>query len=279
MGFGGYVSTPAYLAARRLGIPVVIHEQNARPGLANKLGARWAVSTAVTFEGTGLPHAIVTGLPLRQPIAELAAARAGEGRGSVERAEALDALGLDSSLPVLVVTGGSLGAQRINDAVAGCAAELTAHAQVLHLTGRGKTAGADTAVAELPSERRRRYHVREYLSEMEWAYAVADLVICRAGAGTVCELAALGLPAVYVPLPIGNGEQARNVQGVIAAGGGLLVADRAVDAPWVRANVLPLLADADRLAQMSAAARSAGRTDATAALVDLIEEAAAHGDH
>lgn len=279
VGFGGYVSTPAYLAARRLGIPVVIHEQNARPGLANRLGARWAASTAVTFEKTGLPNAVVTGLPLRQEIADLVAQRSGETHGSDARLDAMRKLEIDPDLPTLVVTGGSLGAQRINDAIVACAAALTEHSQVLHLTGRGKSDCAEAAVAALPEAMRGRYHVREYLPEMQWAYSVADLVVCRAGAGTVCELAALGLPAVYVPLPIGNGEQARNAQGIIAAGGGVLVEDRDFDAESVRSAVLPLLLDASRRQTMAASARAVGREDATAAVVDLIEKAAGTHHH
>lgn len=271
VGFGGYVSTPAYLAARRRGVPVVVHEQNARPGLANRLGARWARSVAVTFPGTPLPGAIVTGLPLRTPIAELVAARRSDPVGS--RAAAAAALGLDADRPTLVVTGGSLGALSLNRAVAGAAADLlAAGAQVLHLTGRGKAEPVLSATAGLADAGR--YHVLEYLAEMERALAVADLVLCRAGAGTVSELAALGVPAVYVPLPVGNGEQRLNAAPVVAAGGGLLVEDARLDPGLVRSTVATLLADPARLAAMSAAAAGAGVVDGAARVADLVVAAA-----
>lgn len=276
VGFGGYVSTPAYLAARRRGVPVVIHEQNARPGLANRLGARWARAVAVTFPSTALQGAVVTGLPLRREIAALVEERAADAAAS--RRSAAERLGLDPSMPVLVVTGGSLGAQRLNETISALAAEITsAGVQVLHLTGRGKSEPVEAAVAGLAVDGAPRYLVREYLDEMHLAYAVADLVVCRSGAGTVCELAALGLPAVYVPLPVGNGEQRLNAAAVVEAGGGLLVADADLTAPWVRAEVLPLVADPAALSRMAAAAAGVGVPDAAAAVVALVERAAEEG--
>lgn len=269
VGFGGYVATPAYLAARRR-VPVVVHEQNARPGLANRLGARWAAAVGVTFPGTPLRGAQVTGLPLRGPVAVLVAERRSDPRGS--RARAAEALGLDADRPTLLVTGGSLGAVSLNTAVSGCATELLdAGVQVLHLTGAGK---ADAVLEGLGRSGRAGdpgYQVREYLDRMELALAVADLVVARAGAGTVSELAALGVPAVYVPLPVGNGEQRLNAAPVVRAGGGLLVADADLDPSWVRTRVLPLLADASRLSAMGAAAASVGVRDGAARVADLVE--------
>ncbi|MCL2594090.1 MAG: glycosyltransferase, partial [Promicromonosporaceae bacterium] len=156
IGFGGYVSTPAYLAARRRGIPVVIHEQNARPGLANRLGARWAAAVGLTFPDTRLHprggKAEVVGLPLRQEITALADARA--DTGSVASNEAREAgaaaLGLDPGLPTLLVTGGSSGALSVNEAVVGAAeALLDAGIQVLHLTGVGKDEAVRQALHRL----------------------------------------------------------------------------------------------------------------------------------
>jgi len=268
VGFGGYVSTPAYLAARRRRVPIVVHEQNARPGLANRLGARWAAATAVTFPGTPLRGATVTGLPMRRGIADLAARR----EDLAARRSARTTLGLDPERPVLLVTGGSLGAQRLNQALTGAAVDVLEHAQVLHLTGRGKSAPVEQALAGLPDEVRSGYHVREYLEEMQLAYAAADLVVCRAGAGTVCELTAVGLPAVYVPLPIGNGEQARNARPAVSAGGGLLVPDADLDPARVRHDVVPLLAEPARLRAMADAAASVGVADGAARLVDLVDE-------
>ncbi|MFC4556374.1 undecaprenyldiphospho-muramoylpentapeptide beta-N-acetylglucosaminyltransferase [Georgenia faecalis] len=271
VGFGGYVAAPAYLAAARLGVPVVVHEQNARPGLANRLGARRARTVAVTFPGTPLPRAELTGLPLRPGIARLVAERSADA--ATRRRAGAGALGLDPARPTLVVTGGSLGAQRINEAVAGAARDLlAAGVQVLHLTGAGKDAAVRDAVGGLDG-----YHVRAYLDGIEDAYACADLVLARAGAGTVSELAALGIGAVYVPLPIGNGEQRRNAAGVVGAGGGVLVEDAALDAALVRAEILPLLTDADRLARLGERAATAGIRDGAARLADLVAAAARGG--
>ncbi len=270
VGFGGYVATPAYLAARRRRLPVVVHEQNARPGLANRLGARWASAVATTFPATRLPHAQVTGLPLRPAVARLAADRAADpvvarARGAVE-------LGLDPAFPTLLVTGGSLGAASLNRAVSGAAAELlAAGVQVVHLTGAGKAEAVRAALAGVGGAER--YHVLEYLPRMELALAVADLVVCRAGAGTVCELAALGIPAVYVPLPFGNGEQRLNAAGVVQAGGGLLVEDEALTPAWVRSRLVPLLADeasAANRARMATAAATVGVRDAAARVAALV---------
>jgi UDP-N-acetylglucosamine--N-acetylmuramyl-(pentapeptide) pyrophosphoryl-undecaprenol N-acetylglucosamine transferase len=269
IGFGGYVATPAYLAARRRGVPIVIHEQNARPGLANRLGARWAARVGLTFAGTPLRGGVLTGLPLRQAIAALVQAREADPAGV--RARAAAELGLDPTLPTLVVTGGSLGALNLNRAVSAAAAQvLAAGAQVLHLTGKGKADEVRETVAAVDG---RRYQVREYLEQMELAYAVADLVVCRSGAGSVAELAALGIPAVYVPLPIGNGEQRLNATPLVHAGGGLLVDDADLTPGWVSREVPTLLADRERLGVMAKAARSAGTSDGAARVVDLVEQA------
>jgi len=268
VGFGGYVSTPAYLAAHRRGVPIVIHEQNARPGLANRAGARWAEYVAVTFDGTPLKGGIVTGLPLRWEIADLIRDRSVDA--ATVRTNAAASLGLDPARPTVVVTGGSLGAQSVNEAFAGAArAVLATGAQVLHLTGKGKADAVREVVGGLPG-----YDVREYLSAMHLAYAVADLVVCRSGAGTVSELAALGIPAVYVPLPIGNGEQRLNAAPLVRAGGGILVDDDAFTSAWVTTNLPGLVSDAERLRTMAALASRAGMQDATARVADLVEKAA-----
>lgn len=261
VGFGGYVSTPAYLAARRRGIPVVIHEQNARPGLANRLGARFATHVAVTFPGTPLPGATVTGMPLRREIAQL--------DRKARRGEALAAFGLDPQWPTVLVTGGSLGAQRINDAFRGAMASLrSAGVQVLHVTGAGKEFAVDPMGAGAP------YVVVPYADRMELAYAAADIVVARSGANTVCELTAVGLPAAYVPLPIGNGEQRLNAQSVVEAGGGLIVEDADLTSTWVESTLVPLLRDAPRLGEMAVAAASVGERDGDELLADLVVDAA-----
>jgi UDP-N-acetylglucosamine--N-acetylmuramyl-(pentapeptide) pyrophosphoryl-undecaprenol N-acetylglucosamine transferase len=262
VGFGGYVSVPAYLAARRRGTPIVIHEQNARAGIANRLGARWATTVAAAVAGSGLRDAHVIGIPLRTSITTLDRA--------ARRSAARDSFGLAAG-PVLLVTGGSLGARRINTAVADAAVDLAAAGvQVLHITGAARY---EEVCAQLGPAVPASHHVRDYVDGMDAAYAAADLALCRAGANTVAELCAVGLPAVYVPLPIGNGEQALNARPVVDAGGGLLVDDAALDAEWVRRNVVPLLHNPARLAAMGVKAAALGHRDADDALAKLILEA------
>ena len=264
VGFGGYVSVPAYLAARRRKTPIVVHEANARAGVANRLGARLTPYVATAVAGTGLRGARVLGVPLRQSIATLDRAAA--------RPAARASFGLGDG-PVLLVTGGSQGARRLNTAVAQAAPALAdAGVQVLHVTGPGQ---ADAVVELLGPGCPETHHVLPYVDGMDQAYAAADLVLCRAGMMTVCELAAVGLPAVYVPLPIGNGEQALNAQPVVDAGGGLLVDDAALTGDWVADHVLPLLVDPTRLTAMSAAAAGLGHRDADLALARLVLEAVA----
>lgn len=267
VGFGGYVSVPAYLAARRRGLPIVVHEANARPGVANRLGARMTKFVAVTARAEDLPNARLIGLPLRRTISTLD--RAGT------RAEARAHFGLDPDRPTLLVFGGSLGAKRLNDAATGAAAALRAAGiQVLHSAGREHA--ASISVDQVPGEAP--YLVVPYLERMDLAYAAADVALCRAGAMTCAELAAVGLPAVYVPLPIGNGEQRRNALPVVEAGGGLVVEDSAVNAAWITENVVPLVGNQERVTAMGAAAAAHGRRDADEALVDLVLEAVATRD-
>jgi len=264
VGFGGYVATPAYLAARRLRLPIVIHEQNARPGLANRLGARLTPYLTCALPGTPLPGVQVVGMPMREAVSSL-------DRPAL-RGQALTAFGLEPDRPTLLVTGGSLGAQRLNDTFGAAAADLVAAgAQVLHACGRGK----QVPLAALDEAQAGRYLVREYLDRMDLAYAAADLVVCRAGAGTVSELSMLALPAVYVPLPIGNGEQRLNAEPVVRAGGGLLVEDAACTPTWVRSQLLPLLAAPQRLAAMGEAAGRLGIRDGDERLADVVARAAA----
>ncbi|HEX4017511.1 MAG TPA: undecaprenyldiphospho-muramoylpentapeptide beta-N-acetylglucosaminyltransferase [Frankiaceae bacterium] len=261
VGFGGYVAAPAYLAARQAKVPIVVHEQNSRPGFANRLGARLTHSVAVTFPGTALRHAVRTGMPLRAEIVglDITAARPG----------ARERLGLDPARTTLLVFGGSLGAQRLNEVVPRVADALRERdVQVLHVSGAGKAVEVSSAPVGAPP-----YLVLDYVDQMELAYAAADFVIGRAGANTVSELTALGLPAAYVPLPIGNGEQRLNALPVVEAGGGLMVADDQLDKAWLLDNVLPLIGDAAAMGSMGAAARGFGMLDADRRLADLVRRA------
>lgn len=259
VGFGGYVATPAYLAARRLKIPIVVHEANAKAGLANRIGARFTQHVAETTQGS-LPHADLVGLPLRRNISEL--------DRSATRAQAREYFGLDPDRPVLFVFGGSQGARRINDAIVGAAEALCDGGNsVLHSVGAKN-------LDQVPEPRPEHFHTIDYVNRMDLAYAAADLVVCRAGAMTVAEVAAVGLPAVFVPLPVGNGEQRRNAEALIAAGGGLVVDDADFDAAAVAKLVVPLLGDTSRLRTMSIAAGEFGVRGAGATLADMTIDAA-----
>lgn len=260
VGFGGYVSMPAYLAAKRLGVPVVVQEQNALPGIANRFAARFVARTvAVSFPDTPLPGAVFTGLPLRRVFGEL-------DRPAL-RAQARAEFGLAPDGPVLLVTGGSQGAQRLNRAVAESASAFAdAGVGVLHVIGPRNEL---TLPPQTPP-----YVVLGYADRMDLAYAAADLVLCRSGANTVAEVAAVGLPAVFVPLPIGNGEQRRNAAGLLAAGGCLMIDDAELTSAYVRSTVIPLATDPDRLATMSGVAKSLMPADADSRLADLVEAAA-----
>jgi UDP-N-acetylglucosamine--N-acetylmuramyl-(pentapeptide) pyrophosphoryl-undecaprenol N-acetylglucosamine transferase len=263
VGFGGYVALPAYLAARREHVPVVVHEQNALPGLANRIGARLAARVAVTMAGTPLHHGEHVGMPLRAAISSLDRA--------ARRAEARATFSLDPDRPTLLVFGGSQGAASLNRAAVAAAEALTAAGiQVLHARGPKNT---DVTVPERPAGAAP-YVVVDYLERMDLAYAAADLALCRAGAVTVAEVSAVGLPAVFVPLPIGNGEQRRNALPVVEAGGGLLVDDADLDPAWIEAHVVPLLTDPATLAGYARSAAGAGVQDADDRLAAIVEEVA-----
>jgi UDP-N-acetylglucosamine--N-acetylmuramyl-(pentapeptide) pyrophosphoryl-undecaprenol N-acetylglucosamine transferase len=259
VGYGGYVSVPAYLAARRAGLPVVVHEQNSKPGLSNRVGARFARRVAVSFPDTPLRHAEYVGLPIRTLISSV-------DRDAL-RAEARAFFGLDPDRPTLVVTGGSQGAQSLNRAVSGAARALgEAGVQVLHVVGPKNDV--------TPQEGVPTYVPVGFVDRMDYALAAADLMVCRGGASSVTEAAAVGVPAVFVPLPIGNGEQALNPKPVVDAGGALLVDDASFTADWVTAHVTPLITDPARLAAMSKAASGVIPRDADEKLARIVLETA-----
>ena len=252
VGFGSYAALPAYLAARRAGVPVVVHESNPLPGLGNRVGARLTHHVHTAVPGTPLRHATVTGIPLRRSITTLDRAAG--------RAAARSFFGLDPDRPVLLVTGGSQGARTLNAAAAGAAARLSAAGfAVLHVTG---PAAAGLSAPSGPDDLPVGVVRVDYVDRMDLAYAAADLVLCRAGSTTCAEVSAVGLPAVFVPLPHGNGEQARNAAPLVSAGAALLVPDAELTADVVAGLVGGLLGDAGRLAVMAAAGRDAGHVDA-----------------
>jgi UDP-N-acetylglucosamine--N-acetylmuramyl-(pentapeptide) pyrophosphoryl-undecaprenol N-acetylglucosamine transferase len=262
VGFGGYVALPAYLAAWRASVPIVVHEQNALAGLANRVGARLAARVGITMPGTALYRAEHVGMPLRAAIATL--------DRTARRAEARATFGLDPDRPTLLVFGGSQGAASLNRAAVGAADALTAAGiQVLHARGPKNT---EVTVPARPSGSAP-YVVVDYLERMDLAYAAADLALCRSGAVTVAELSAVGLPAAFVPLPIGNGEQRRNALPVVEAGGGLLVEDAELNPAWIESTVLPLLTDPEALAGYARHAAATGVPDADERLATMVLEA------
>ena len=264
VGFGGYVAVPAYLAAWRRHTPIVIHELNVPPGVANRLGMRFTKHIAVGFPyqpevSPLLKDARVVGVPLRTAITTL------DRRES--RAGAREHFGLDPDRPTLFVFGASQGARSINVAVAGAAKAITgAGIQVLHVTG-ARNEGVD-----IPPDLPAKYVTVPYIADMELGYAAADLVLSRGGAMTLAEVTTVGLPAIYVPLPYGNGEQRRNALPVVQGGGGLLVDDAELSPAWVERTVVPLALDGPRLAQMSEAAARFGRRDGDEALRSFVLE-------
>ncbi|MGV0583935.1 undecaprenyldiphospho-muramoylpentapeptide beta-N-acetylglucosaminyltransferase [Mycobacteroides chelonae] len=259
IGFGGYVALPAYLAARRgplrrPRVPVVIHEANARAGLANRVGARRAQRVLSAVSDSGLRHAEVVGVPVRGSITAL--------DRTALRQEARAHYGFDADALVLLVFGGSQGAVSLNNAVSAAANDLAAAGvSVLHAHGPKNAIelpqGGPRDVPGAP-----KYVALPYLDRMDLAYAAADIAVCRSGAMTVAEVSAVGLPAIYVPLPIGNGEQRLNALPVVEAGGGVIVADRDLTPETLAHMVIEIASDSGKLAEMTSAAALSGHPDA-----------------
>ena len=267
VGFGGYVATPAYLAAKRHKVPIVVHEANPSPGIANRLGARLTTYVFTGHPDTKLRNAQYLGLPIRRQIAELDRFALGD--------KARAHFGLRADLPVLLVFGGSQGAKSLNRALAGAIGAIRGvGVQVLHVTGPRNTAEIQVPPGNVP------YVAVPYVDRMDLAYAAADFALCRAGAMTCAELTAVGLPAAYVPLPIGNGEQRLNALPIVQHGGGLLVDDAELTPEWIKGALLPVLTNIDQVAAMSEAAAALGRKDAdrwlAKAVIDIVAAEAAN---
>jgi UDP-N-acetylglucosamine--N-acetylmuramyl-(pentapeptide) pyrophosphoryl-undecaprenol N-acetylglucosamine transferase len=259
VGFGGYVATPAYLSAKRHNVPIVVHEANPQPGIANRLGSHLTPYVYTGYPETKLRNAKYIGLPIRRQIAELDRFALGD--------KARTHFGLRLDLPVLLVTGGSQGAKSLNRALAGAVDAIrNAGVQILHVTGPKNGSDLPASGGNVP------YVPVPYVDRMDLAYAAADFALCRAGAMTCAELTAVGLPAAYVPLPIGNGEQRLNALPIVQRGGGLLVDDAELTADWIKSSLLPVLTNIDQVAAMSEAAASLGRRDADRWLAQAVIE-------
>ncbi|GII26718.1 undecaprenyldiphospho-muramoylpentapeptide beta-N-acetylglucosaminyltransferase [Planotetraspora mira] len=261
VGFGGYVATPAYLAARRRGVPMVVHEANPRPGLANRLGARMTDHVFTGHPDASLPNAEYIGIPLRREVATMDRLSLGD--------KARSYFGLESDRPTLLVFGGSQGARSVNQAALEAAPYLRrAGIQVLHVIG------PKNAVEVEPPPGDPQYVILPYVDRMDYAYAAADLALCRSGAMTCAELTAVGLPAAYVPLPHGNGEQRLNAEPIVRGGGGIMIDDAQLSARWIVETLLPILNDPERVMTMSEAASRMGRKDADVTLARKVLEIA-----
>jgi UDP-N-acetylglucosamine--N-acetylmuramyl-(pentapeptide) pyrophosphoryl-undecaprenol N-acetylglucosamine transferase len=270
--FGGYVSFPVARAAAKRQLPLVLHEQNAVPGLANRVAARWADRVAVTFPGSAdrfrhPERAAVTGDPVRQEILDLASRR------ETRRAAARERFGLAPDVPTLLVFGGSQGARSLNRAIVDAHPRWrSSELQVLHAAGRG---GFPDAARGWEAARGRRPDVRakavDFIDDMADAYAASDVVVCRAGATSIAELTVLGIPAVLVPYPHATGDhQTANARALEHAGGAVVVDDAELDGRTLQAAVEPLLLDPDRHRQVATASRAFGRPDAAANVARLV---------
>ncbi|GAB3940594.1 undecaprenyldiphospho-muramoylpentapeptide beta-N-acetylglucosaminyltransferase [Corynebacterium tapiri] len=251
-GTGGYVSASAYLAAKAAGIPFYVLETNALAGMANKLGVRLGGVGLNAVEGSGMAGDVV-GIPVRPSL--------GADKDGTARQRALTQWGLDPQRPTILVTGGSQGAASINAAVAEAAQDLINDGwQILHAYGRKN---AEPSALE-------HYRAVPYIDDMEAALAVADLVVCRSGAMTVAEVTACGVPAIYIPLPHGNGEQGRNSQPVVRAGGAVQIDDADLSGQRLVAQIHSLQSAEGGLAAMKDALASSPAGDAAERIAERI---------
>lgn len=255
---GGFASVPCVLAAVLWRVPIVVAEQNAVPGAANRLASRFAKACAVSFPGTDLPDAVVTGNPVRSEILAVAALTETVAASTSARHDVL-------------VFGGSLGALRINRTVLELVAQRPPDAHVRHVIGKRDWAElVDEATAV---GRSADYEPVEYEHDMAAALVAADLAVCRAGASTVAELAVTGTPAILIPLPGAPGDhQTANARGLEGVGAAVVLADADLDPSTLGEVITAILADDDRLDRMAKAARGFARPDAAARVADLVEE-------
>lgn len=269
IGFGGYVCAPAYLAARSLKVPIVIHEANAEPGWANRLGARFTAALAV---GSPVAHgpfaqALITGLPLRDDITELLTAHqsADENTWSGIRARAKKDLGIQSGQKVVLVFGGSQGSQAINSVIEN-ARELMKDKTVTIVHSVGAT-------NYLPASDEN-YLPFPYIEDMATAYLAADLVIARSGAITCSEVNALGKYALFIPLPIGNGEQSVNADHLVEMGRARVLEQSSFTASWLIGNMDSMLAASDQFSDLP----NFSDLEAAAKIVALAEHQISDGE-
>ena len=253
VGFGGYASAPAYLAARSLKTPIIVHEANSTAGLANRLGARFTREVALNYPDV-IPGGKTIGMPLSRQISDL--------NRSQLRTAAREHFNLPLSGPVLLIFGGSQGAHAINAAVTEAVPELLARGiSILHAVG------THNELPRIPaSDGPAVYRPVPYIASMDLAYSAADFSINRAGAMTVAEVAAVGMPSAFIPLPIGNGEQERNARALIEHGAAIMCSNQNFNSDWIVSNIAELMISPSRLESMSVSTRAFGRRGAAAEL-------------
>lgn len=260
IGFGGYVSAPAYLAAKSLGISFLVHEANARPGFTNRLGARLSPYCAIAqpVQSGALQSALVTGIPLRADVATALVKSAGDWTGA--RARAKSALGFSSTEPLVLAFFGSQGSVALNQVIAQSLPSLLANgSQLLHAVGK---------LSVLPPMQER-YKSTEYIEDMAMAYLAADLIISRSGAISCSEVNALGKYALFIPLPIGNGEQSLNANSLVSQGRAEILQQNKFTSAWLKLNINRLL----NLAASSSDAGSDSDALATEKIVNYMQYA------
>lgn len=269
IGFGGYVSIPVGVAALLRRVPLVIHEQNSVPGMANRFLSRWASAVGVTYPDSAelmrRPRRVrVTGNPVREEVLD------------ADRHDARAGLGIPEGAVVMLAFGGSRGARHLNEALIRCRSRLlkSPGVIVIHVAGRAEYESVLAAAGD-PGDAHERWRVLPYLEDMASGLAAADLVVARAGATSIAEITARGLPAVLVPYPYATDDhQTKNAEAMKSAGAASVFPDRELDSDAFGDELVTLLSDPVRRATMAAASRSLGVPDASQRLVALALEAA-----
>jgi UDP-N-acetylglucosamine--N-acetylmuramyl-(pentapeptide) pyrophosphoryl-undecaprenol N-acetylglucosamine transferase len=294
LGFGSYVAAPAYIAAKELGIPILIHEQNAKVGLANKFASKIAKKVFITFPNTNLTgkNVELVGMPLRENIInalknteDAENSESSENSGSIDNREnnentehnestenvmngdTYERLGLSPSEKTLLVLGGSLGAVAINNAVSRAAKAITEKIQVIHITGKGKAEGVLKALKDQKVDSEK-YKVFEYVKDLSDILSISDFAISRAGASSVVELNVFKVPSCFVPLKIGNGEQALNVQESLKNHFCIVCKNNNFSDTFIKDIIIPLIKNTEKLEYMKS--KSKQTLDATSHIADYI---------
>ncbi|MDE0825696.1 MAG: undecaprenyldiphospho-muramoylpentapeptide beta-N-acetylglucosaminyltransferase [Akkermansiaceae bacterium] len=260
IGMGGFTSLPPVYAGHRLGLPTYVHDSNALPGKSNRLTGRFCTKTLLGLEAAVQyfkgRETEVTGTPVRSEMLSLPT-----------KYDALQKFGMDAGRPVVLVVGGSQGAQGLNTIVLEASKEIGADVQWLHVAGRG-----DFDRVSKEAEGLEHHVVTAFCDDMPAAYAAADLVVCRSGASSLTELSRVGLPGVLVPYPYAaDDHQTKNADAFVAGGGAVLMAEKDLSGASLAVEVKGLVSDQVKMASMIDGMRSMAVDDAAARICDVIE--------